>query len=167
MALSSVRELFVFELGRLRDMEERAGQLLARLGDNVRDDELKRTLHAHEHESHVQVRNINACLECLGSSPVETTSYVVEAIRNSYQEFIGLNPSPRVLELLMVELACWYADHATTRYRGLFNIAISLDEHECGRLIVANRSAKEAFIGRLRQFSVALTQQETVRECDI
>lgn len=161
MALNSTRELFVFELGRARDMEERARQLLPRLADNVQNDELKHTLQVHAQECHKQGQNIEACLKILGSSPVKMISQVVEALRNTYQEIIHLKPSPHVLDLSIVDLAAEYAEHAATRYRILFDFAISLGKQECGRWLLTNRSAKEAFIGRLRPFSVTLAQLGT------
>lgn len=160
MALNSTRELFVFELGRTREMEVRAGHLFPRIADNVQNDALKRALQAHARECHEQGQNITACLNRLGSSPVGITSYMVDALRNTYQEIVHLNPPPHVLDLSVVDLAAGYAEHAATRYRSLFDFAISLGNQECGRLLLTNRSIKEAFIGRLRQFSVMLAHTE-------
>lgn len=154
MALDSLRELFLFELGQLRETEETGGSLLGQFAAQVRDDPLKQALDAQEQEGRKLAQNVNACLKSLGGAPLETTSHVVEAVRNTFQEFMGFGPSPELFDLMMIRVASWYAEHTLVRYRGLLDFATFLGEHECGQLLLANIVAKEAFIAQLRQINV-------------
>ncbi|MBX6723840.1 MAG: DUF892 family protein [Dactylosporangium sp.] len=155
MALDSPRELFLFELGQLRETEQAGGSLLGEFAAQVRDDALKEALGAQEQEGRKLAQNVNACLRSLGGAPLETTSHVVEAVRNSFQEFLGYGPSPELFDLMMIRVSSWYAEHTLVRYRGLLDYATFLGEYDCGRLLLANLVAKETFIAQLRQISVS------------
>jgi len=155
VALDSLRELFLYELGQLRETEEAGGSLLGQFAAHVRDDALKQALGAQEQEGRKLAQNINGCLKSLGGAPLAMTSHVVEAVRNSFQELLDLGPSPDILDLMMIRVSSWYVEHTLVRYRGLLDFATSLGEHECGRFLLANLVAKEAFIAQLRQIGVS------------
>ncbi|HEX6969577.1 MAG TPA: DUF892 family protein [Micromonosporaceae bacterium] len=159
MALHSPRDLFLFELGTVRDIERSGGVLLGQLAQRVHDDALRQVLDAQAQEDRKLTQNILDCLASIGRSPLETTAHVVEAVRNSFQEFCRMDPSPEVVDLMVTKVSSWYTEHAIVRYRGLLDSATFLGDQECARLLLANLVSKEAFLAKLRQISVASAMQ--------
>ncbi|HEX6967994.1 MAG TPA: DUF892 family protein [Micromonosporaceae bacterium] len=119
MAVTTQRDLLLYELGAMRDAERTGAQLLRWLGTHVRDGELDELLRRQDHDCHEHLSNIESCLRVIGGSPLETRSEVVEAMRLEYEQLVHTRPSAEALNLFALVTAMQFMHFAVGSYTGL------------------------------------------------
>jgi ferritin-like metal-binding protein YciE len=152
MAVNNPRELLVYRLSLMRDVQ-RSGVLLLRLlaGRRPQNSDLEQLLRAEELDSERQAENINSCLQALNARPIETRSATVEGMRTGYEEFLRLGPAPEMQDLFAIDTGIRYAYLAIASYRSLIDSMALMGESRCTASLLANLRQKEESAGRLER----------------
>jgi ferritin-like metal-binding protein YciE len=160
MAMNTPRDLFVFELGLIRDAESAGGTLFDLLiAGRIKDSDLERLLHEQAAKSKEQLRNIGWCFQALGSSPVGARSLSVEGIRSGFQEFLRTRPSPQVQELFALDAARRFLHLTIAGYTSLVDWAALLNESQCAQELMANLAQKQEGLGKLERLGHQMSQR--------
>jgi ferritin-like metal-binding protein YciE len=160
MALDTSRDLFLYQLAVLRDAEREGGHLLGVLvGRRVQNSNLEQVLRAQEQDSIRQLANINACLQTLRVSPLETRSATVEGIRGGFEEFLRLEPSPEVQDLFAIDTAMRFMHFAIASYKTLVTWTVLAGESGCTQSLLANLVQKEESAGKLQRIGHELGER--------
>lgn len=153
MAISNARELFLYELGVVRDAEEAGERLLDFLAHRVTNSDLVQILRKQQQDCQQQVSSIGSCLQAFGASPVETPSETVGGILRRFEGFLRLQPSRDILDQFAVETAIRFHDVAVSSYKTLLDWAILIRESECARHLHTNLLRKQENASTLEWFS--------------
>lgn len=151
MGIRTTREMFVYELGRTRNLERTGDRMLSEIADRIQDPELPRMLHDEEEARHRLAANFDSCLRSLGISPTEVDAPVVEALRQRFHTFARMEPSPEALDLYALGTALRLAYTVIAGYKELMDLAQILGEHECERCLRENLTHKEQYATRLQR----------------
>lgn len=151
MALTTHRDLMLYELGKMRDAETTGGRMLGWLGSETSDSELGELLREQVRESHEHLSSIEECLHSLGGSPLETPSDVVEGMRTGYARFRQMRPSREVLDLYGLMVALRFTHFAVGTYKGLLCGARIMKESTCEQILERNLVQKEQSATELDQ----------------
>lgn len=152
MALETSKDLFLYEMAEVRDVERSGGLLLDMLiGKRVQNSDLDQALHAHAQDSKRQLENIDRCLQALGVSPLDARSATVEGMRGGFEEFLVAQPSPEVQDLFAIDTAMRFVQLAIASYKSLVNWAVLMGESRCTQSLLANLVEKEESAGKLER----------------
>jgi ferritin-like metal-binding protein YciE len=152
MALDTSKDLFLYELAAMRDVERSGGLLLGMLvGKRVQNSELEQVLRAHEQDSKRQLENIDRCLQALGTSPLDTRSATVDGMHSGFEEFLRAQPSPEVQDLFAIDTAMRFVQLAIGSYKSLVNWGVLMGESRCTQSLLANLVEKEESAGKLER----------------
>jgi ferritin-like metal-binding protein YciE len=153
MSIDTTRDLFFYELGMIRDMEEAGKGLLEFLALRARDSDLVQVLRTQQQDSQQLLANVGSCLQALGRSPVETQAECVAGIRQRFQGFINLQPSPEMLDQFAIDTAIRFAYICIAGYKTLIDWAVLMEESQCVKGLHANLIRKQESAARLERFS--------------
>ena len=153
MAINTTRDLFIYELGVLRDAENSSRRLLDFMVLEAKGSDVVQILQGVKQENEQHLANIKSCLDSLGYSPMETMSESVEGIYKRFQEFVGLQPAPEMLNQFAVDTAirCLYV--VIAEYKTLVDWAILMAESQCVQNLHANLVEKQETASKLERFS--------------
>lgn len=153
MAIRNTRELFLYELGVMRDAERAGERLLDFLARRVTNSDLVQILRKQQQDCQQQLSDIGSCLRAFGASPVETPSETVDGILRRFEGFIRLQPSPEMLDQFAVDTAIRFNHAAIAGYKTLLDWAILMGETECVRHLHTNLLRKQENASTLEWFS--------------
>lgn len=159
MALETPRDLFIHQLGSMRDAERTGAQMLGWIAGHVDNPELAQMLQAQERDSHQQLANISSCFHALGGTPLETASTTVEGIRSGFQAFAALQPSPPVLDLFVIDTARRFMSYSIASYSGLVDWAVIMNEVHCAENLFTNLVQKQEAAGMLTRIGHELSER--------
>jgi len=153
MPISTTKDLFLYELGIMRDIEDAGRELLRFLALQVRNSDLAQILRTHQEDTDRHLRNIRSCLQALGVSPLETPSEIVGGIRRRFEAFVQLAPTPEMLDQFAIDTAIRYMRTCIAGYITLLDWAILMAETECVQYLHANLIEEQESTSRLERFS--------------
>jgi len=160
MASEELRRLFVHELNLARNSEVAGNHMLADIAVHARSRELRRVLDEGAHSRHEQLENLDACAQAAGiSSGRRVTEPVIEALRGRFQEFLGMQPSPDVLDMFVLGTSLRVTVLAIAAYDELIELAEILGQLACVRRLRMNLVSKEEYAYRLRRTGYDLGYQ--------
>lgn len=152
MPINTPRDLFLYELGIIRDSEHSGQRLLDLLAHRATHSDLVQILRTQQQDSE-QLANINSCLRALGASPLETRAETVDGIYRRFEEFVALRPSPEMLDQFAVDTAMRFLYVGIAGYKALVDWAILMGETECVQYLYTNLVRKQDGASRLERFS--------------
>lgn len=145
MAISTPRDVFIHELGAIRDGERTGGPLLGWLGRQVQNGELSAALRAMEEECHQHLNIVRDCMNQISAAPLDTPSTIVEGIRTGYEQFVQLQPTPLALDIFALLAALRFAHYGIASYKGTVLLSEVLCEQVClGKLQAILRQKTES-----------------------
>ncbi|MDD6791603.1 MAG: DUF892 family protein [Thermobifida fusca] len=137
MKLETPRDLFVHEMSAMRTGE-------AVIADMLRH---------HQQETQQQIANLEQCFRAIGATPQRVPCAAIEALRQEFREFAGMNPSPQVLTMFALGGALKVEHYEIAAYRGLVGKAMLMGETTCIQLLETNLLQEEETAGKLERFT--------------
>jgi ferritin-like metal-binding protein YciE len=159
MAINTARDLFLYELGVVRDAEKASSVLLQSIKDSVRNEDLAQLLQELDQASQRHLRGVNSCMESLGAYPLEAVSDVVEGIRGRFQRFLVLQPAPEMLDLFALSTAERLIHYGIASHRSLLQLADIIGERKCSENLRTDLVEKESSASKLERVGPEISQQ--------
>lgn len=159
MAVTSPAELFLYELSAMYDAERTGDDLLGWLGGQLRESDLRQLLRTQAQESQQQLRNLDSCFQARQSRLIDISSTTAEGLRNGFQVFIALKPSPEAVELFAVDTAMRLAHFAIASYKRLVDRALLMGDSQCAQMLQSNLTQKEESAGKLDRLGHEMGQR--------
>lgn len=153
MAINSTRDLFLFELGLARDAENSGRRLLDFMVLQAKNGDVVQVLREVKQDTDEHLANVNSCLEGIGYSPIEAVSETIEGIYKRFQEYIGLQPSPDMLDQFAVDTAIRFLYVCVAGYKTILDWAILMGDSQCAQTLHANLIKKQESASALERFS--------------
>ena len=153
MALDTVHDLFIYELGILRDMEASGARLLDFMAHKAGDPDLVRMLRAEQQDCTRREENISSCLETLGVTPVATPSETVQGIHARFEQMVAMRPAPPMVDIFAVDTAVRFQYVGVAAHRTLLDWVILKGEARCAQCLHANMLQKQESAARFEGLS--------------
>lgn len=154
MASDELRQLFVHELNQAHDLEVSGNHMLGDISVNVRCRRLVQLIEEGAKGKDEQLENIAACYRAMGiSSERMATDPVVEGLRDRFQTFLAMQPSPDALDMFVLGTSLRLTLLAIAGYDELSELAEILGDIRCVRPLRINLVNKEEYAFRLRRLA--------------
>ncbi|HEX6967789.1 MAG TPA: DUF892 family protein [Micromonosporaceae bacterium] len=151
MAVDGPRPLFVYQLGVTYATELGSASMFELLARRVRDPGLAELFRQQEQSKRCQADNLAECVESVGRSPLQSTAPSEQGLRERFENFTQMQPSPEVLDMWALGVAIRSKHLAILNYQELAELAELLGESTCLERLRSNLQTKEANLARLEE----------------
>ncbi len=119
MPMQTPRDLFLYQLSYMYDVEQHNLRIMPELSAGAADDRARQVIEQHLAETQQQVQLLDRCFNSLGISPHQLTAQVAEGMQRDHQAFMAEQPAPAVLTMHNVAAAAKIEHMEVAAYRGL------------------------------------------------
>jgi ferritin-like metal-binding protein YciE len=159
MPMQTPQDLFVHELSDIRNAEQIIIQMLEQAQGMVQNPQLQEGLRMHAEQSRQQAQRIQQVFDQMGVQPHPIECHAAQGLYQELQEAQQSNPSPQVLEGLVVGGACKTEHYEIAAYTGLVEKARAMGRTDAAQLLQQNLQEEQQMLQRVEQISQQLTQQ--------
>jgi ferritin-like metal-binding protein YciE len=159
MPMQTPQDLFVHELSSIHNAEQIIVQMLGEAQGLVQNPQLKEGLRMHQEQSRQQAQRIEQIFQQLGAQPHPVQCYAVEGLFQELKEVQQSNPSPEVLEGLVVGGAAKTEHFEIAAYTGLIEKARAMGQTEAAQLLQQNLQEEQQMLQQVEQISQQMTRQ--------
>jgi ferritin-like metal-binding protein YciE len=159
MPMQTPQDLFVHELSDIRNAEQIIIQMLEQAQGMVQNSQLKDGLRMHAEQSRQQAQRIQQVFDQMGVQPHPIECHAAQGLNQELQEAQQSQPSPQVLEGLVVGGACKTEHYEIAAYTGLVEKARAMGQTEAAQLLQQNLQEEQQMLQKVEQISQQLTQQ--------
>jgi ferritin-like metal-binding protein YciE len=159
VALTSPRDLFLFELGGMYDAEHKAAEMLNEMAGQIQDGDLTQLIRTTEQVARQRINGLAQCFQALGAQPQRVPCPPVDGLRQDYQQVMQLNPSPEVLSLKALGTLMKASHFKIASYRGLVDKAVLMGETQCSQILQTILIQEEEIAATLERRSHDMSQR--------
>ena len=159
MPMQTPQDLFVHELSSILSAEQIITQMLSEAQGLVQDSQVRQGLQQHERETQQQIQNLQQVLQQLGAQPHPVECHAMKGLVQELHEAQQANPSPEVLQGLVVACAAKTEHFEIAAYTGLVKKAAAMGQREIAGLLQQNLQQEQAMLQQVEAISDTLTQR--------
>ena len=161
MAIQSPRDLFLYGLCAMYDVERKLDQMLPILAQESLDAQAREAFTQHEQETRQQISNLEQCFQILGSQPMIVENNMVAGLRRDHDTFLQQQPPAQALT--MFDLYAGYQSECLeiAGYNSLIDAANSIGLSQCVPLLQQNLQQEIAASQKLAALAHQLGLQQT------
>jgi ferritin-like metal-binding protein YciE len=159
MSMKTPQDLFIHELSDIHNAEQIIVQMLGEAQGLVQNPQLKEGLRMHQQQSEQQAQRIQQIFQQMGAQPHPVQCHAVEGLYQELKEAQQMNPSPEVLEGLVVGGAAKTEHYEIAAYTGLIEKARAMGQSEAAQLLQQNLQEEQQMLQRVEQNAQQLTRQ--------
>ena len=161
MAIQSPRDLFLYGLCSMYDVERKLDQMLPILAQESLDAQAREAFTQHEQETRQHISNLEQCFQILGSQPMIVESNMVAGLRRDHDAFLQQQPPAQALT--MFDLYAGYQSECLeiAGYNSLIDAANSIGLSQCVPLLQQNLQQEIAASQKLAALAHQLGLQQT------
>jgi ferritin-like metal-binding protein YciE len=159
MPMQTPQDLFVHELSDMLSAEQIIVQMLEEAQGLVQNPQVQEGLRMHAEQSRQHAQRVQQVLQTLGAEPHPVQCHSVQGLYQELQEAQQSNPSPEVLQGLVVGGAAKTEHLEIAAYTGLIEKAQAMGQREGAQLLRQNLQDEQQMLQRVEDISRQLTQQ--------
>src|SRR5438067_2855960 len=161
MAIQSPRDLFLYGLCAMYDVERKLDQMLPILAQESLDAQAREAFTQHEQETRQHISNLEQCFQILGSQPMIVENNMVAGLRRDHDTFLQQQPPAQALT--MFDLYAGYQSECLeiAGYNSLIDAANSIGLSQCVPLLQQNLQQEIAASQKLASLAHQLGLQQT------
>ena len=159
MPMQTPQDLFVHELSEVLSAERLIAEMLGEASGMVQDQKIRDGLEQHRRETEQHAKNVEQAISQLGAQPHPVQCHAVEGLHQDLREAAKSNPSPEVLQGLVVGGACKTEHFEIAAYNGLVKKAQAMGQNEVGELLQQNLQDEQKMLKQVAGVADQLTQQ--------
>lgn len=161
MAIQSPRDLFLYGLCAMYDVERKLDQMLPILAQESLDAQAREAFTQHEQETRQHISNLEQCFQILGSQPMIVENNMVAGLRRDHDTFLQQQPPAQALT--MFDLYAGYQSECLeiAGYHNLIDAANSIGLSQCVPLLQQNLQQEIAASQKLAALAHQLGLQQT------
>lgn len=138
MAIQNPRDLFLYDLRAMYDLELKMAQMLPVLAQECMDNAAREVFVTHEAETRQHVLNLEQCFQILGSQPATLENNAAAGIKKDHDDFLQQQPPPQALILFDMRSGYLSESLEIAAYRNLIDAANGLELTDCALLMQQN-----------------------------
>jgi ferritin-like metal-binding protein YciE len=160
MAIKTLEEKFIHELGDIYDAEHRFLEGQQEMLKNASDSKLKSMIQEHIGQSEQQIQNLEQVYQTLGQKPKRVKCDAAAGLVSEAQKGMKeASDSPAILDCLIGGAAAKVEHYEIASYRGLITGAEQMGQSDVLRLLRANLKQEEQTAKMLEQSAPELIQK--------
>jgi ferritin-like metal-binding protein YciE len=144
MAIQSLKDLFVYDLSAVYDLEQTLTQMVPQIVQEITIGQAQSLLQQHDQETQRQIQNLDRCFQLLGIQRQPVRCYVLQGFSQEHDAFRQQTPSPAMLSLFDLGMQEKIERYESMTYQGLIEKANLLGQAECVRLLEENKHDEDA-----------------------
>ena len=152
MAIDTTRDLFMYELGILGEMETSGLRMLDFLAHRVNDNDLRQIVRNEQQDCARWEENINTCAEAIGTALVPTRSETVDGIYGRFETFVRVNPSSKMMDQFAVDTLIQFSYLTIAAHKTLFDWAVLMGEDKCVQCLHTNLLQKQENVAKIERY---------------
>ncbi len=138
MAIQNPRDLFLYDLRAMYDLELKMVQMLPVLAQECMDNAAREAFVTHEAETRQHVLNLEQCFQVLESQPATLENNVAAGLKTDHDNFLQQQPPPQAIILFDVRAGYLSECLEIAAYRNLIDAASGLGLSDCVQLLQQN-----------------------------
>ena len=138
MAIQNPRDLFLYDLRAIYDLEQKMAQMLPTLAQECMDNAAREAFVTHEAETRQHILNLEQCFQMLGSQPATVENNAAAGLKKDHDGFLQQQPPPQALILFDVRSGYLSECLEIAAYRNLIDAANGLGLSDCVLLMQQN-----------------------------
>lgn len=153
MSVSNLQSLFEHELEDIYFAEHKLLDVLSELEEGTEDEEISQAFREHREETQGHVERVEQVFEMIGEPPEEEECEGIEGLIKEHDEFVGMDPDQKVLDLFNLGAAQKTEHYEISAYGNLALIADRLGMDEAGDLLHENLEEEKAALEKLKDLT--------------
>ncbi len=138
MAIQNPRDLFLYDLRAMYDLEQKMVQMLPVMAQECMDNAAREAFVTHEAETRQHIANLERCFEILSSQPATLENNAAAGLSKDHDDFLRQQPPPQALVLFDVRAGYLSECLEIAAYRNLIDAANGLGLSDCVLLMQQN-----------------------------
>lgn len=160
MALQNPRDLFLYDLRAMYDVEQKLAQMLPVLAQESMDNAAREAFLTHEQETRQHIRNLEQCFQMVGSQPATLESNAVAGLTKDHDAFLQQQPPVQALVLFDLHAAYQSECLEIAAYHNLIDTASILGLQGCVQLFQQNLQQEVSASQKLATIAHQYIQQQ-------
>lgn len=160
MALQNPRDLFLYDLRAMYDVEQKLAQILPVLAQESLDNAAREAFLTHEQETRQHIRNLEQCFQMMGSQPATLESNAVAGFTKDHDAFLQQQPPIQALVLFDLHTAYQSECLEIAAYHNLIDTASILGLQGCVQLFQQNLQQEVSASQKLATIAHQYIQQQ-------
>jgi ferritin-like metal-binding protein YciE len=161
MAIQNPRDLFLYQLCAMYDIERKLDQMLPILAQESLDAQAREAFMQHEQETRQHISNLEQCFQMLGSQPLIVENYMVAGLRRDHDTFLQQQPPAQALSMFGLYAGYQSESLEIAGYHNLIDAANSIGLSQCVPLLQQNLQQEIAASQKLAALAHQLGLQQT------
>jgi ferritin-like metal-binding protein YciE len=158
--LETPNDVFTFKLGAALKMERTVLEMLGKLQEETRSEELRQQFSHHADETEEQIENLERSFAALGAEIDDSPCPAIEGIDKEGKANIK-KASDEVVDAVILSGAAETEHHEIAVYEGLITHAQAMGQNEVVRLLSANLEQEQHTLEEVKQATEKLARTET------
>ncbi|HEV2527048.1 MAG TPA: DUF892 family protein [Thermomicrobiales bacterium] len=159
MPMQTPTDLFAHKLSDIRSAEDILAQVLQQAEGLVQDPQLKQDIHTHYQETIQQGQVIDQIFETMGLPQHPVTCHAAAGLQQSLKDGMSANPSPEVLQGLIVGGLSESEGLEIAAYEGLITKAQAMGQDQVVSLLQQNLQQEQTAAGKMKAAGEKLARQ--------
>jgi ferritin-like metal-binding protein YciE len=136
--IQSPRDLFLYDLCAMYDIEQQMVRMLPVLAQECLDNQARQAFILHEQETRQHIRNLEQCFQMLGSQPMGIENHTAAGLKQDHDYFLQQRPPVEAVSMFVIH--CGYQSECLeiAAYHDLIDKANSLGLLDCVQLLQLN-----------------------------
>ncbi|HEU0002597.1 MAG TPA: DUF892 family protein [Ktedonobacteraceae bacterium] len=160
MAIQNPRDLFLYDLRAMYDVEQKLAQMLPVLAQESMDNAAREAFLTHEQETRQHIRNLEQCFQMMGSQPATLESNAVAGLTKDHEVFLQQQPPVQALVLFDLHAAYQSECLEIAAYHNLIDTASILGLQGCVQLFQQNLQQEVSASQKLATIAHQYIQQQ-------
>ena len=158
--LNDPHALFMHQLREMLYVERTlADQILPEMEQEVRDEKLRKGIHAHVEQTKEQAQNLEKAFDLLGQPAEPQKSPALDGLKKSHDQLASDIGDERLRDLFDAEAAAKTEHLEIAAYRGMIAMADSMGQREVSDLLATNCKQEEQTLRQLEDVTESLSRE--------
>ena len=158
--IQSPRDLFLYDLCVMYDVELKLVQMLPVMAQECLDAQARDAFTQHEQETRQHIRNLEQCFQMLGNSPSSLENHTIAGLKQDHDTFFQQRPPVEALTLFDLHAGYQSECLEIAAYHNLIDEAASLGLPDCVQLFQQNLQQEVNTSKKLSEIAHQFEQQQ-------
>ena len=160
MAIQNPRDLFLYDLRTMYDLEQKMAQMLPILAQECMDNTAREAFVTHEAETRQHILNLEQCFQILDSQPETLENNAAAGLQKDHDDFMHQQPPPQAIILFDARSGYLSECLEIAAYRNLIDAANGLGLSDCVLLMQQNLQQEMNAAQKLSAIAHSYTQPQ-------
>ncbi|WP_213452377.1 DUF892 family protein [Rhizomonospora bruguierae] len=164
MPVDNDKDLFVYELGILRDIETSSIRMLDLVSQRVSREDLGEVIRSEQRQCTCRQDRLDSCLQSLEAPSMQAPSETVDAVYLRFKRFVAGGATHEMVDQFAVDTLVRLLYLGIAALRPLIGWTVLSGQHECSRTLHSNLVEKQESAARLERLAFELRMRRLAHQ---